>query len=232
MVANGHWSGDFGDSEIALFNGTTGAIVKRAGTGLTTVTAGVFGTTAKPTGTVVGTTDTQTLTNKTLTDPQIAPPVGTTLYRPAGIVYVNSTTIFNVGAASNPIYTYAMPAGMMSRNGDCLKVTTILNTAANGSTKAWSVYLGATQLYASSSGWSSIMFKIEVCIIRTGASAQLVTREHSAGVTGTNGAPVITLPITATEIMANQLNVIINTLGAASNDVAAYMALMEFFPGP
>jgi hypothetical protein len=76
------------------------------------------------------------------------------------------------------------------------------------------------------------MFKIEVCIIRTGASAQLVTREHSAGVTGTNGAPVITLPITATEIMANQLNVIINTLGAASNDVAAYMALMEFFPGP
>lgn len=55
------------DSEIALFNGTTGKSIKRAtGTGIATVSSGVFGTIAQPSGTVVGTTDTQTLQNKTI----------------------------------------------------------------------------------------------------------------------------------------------------------------------
>ncbi len=53
------------DSEITLFSSTTGKLLKRAtGTGIATVTSGVLGTITQPSGTVVGTTDTQTFTNK------------------------------------------------------------------------------------------------------------------------------------------------------------------------
>ena len=53
------------DAEIALFNSTTGKSIKRAtGSGVAVVTSGVLSTVTAPTGTIVGTTDTQTLTNK------------------------------------------------------------------------------------------------------------------------------------------------------------------------
>ncbi len=55
------------DSEIALFSGTTGKTLKRAtGTGISKLAAGVQSTVTAPAGDIVGTTDTQTLTNKSI----------------------------------------------------------------------------------------------------------------------------------------------------------------------
>lgn len=66
------------DGEIVVFSSTTGKLIKRANglSGIAKLTAGVVSVVTAPAGTLVGTSDAQTLTNKSLTSPAISSPSG------------------------------------------------------------------------------------------------------------------------------------------------------------
>jgi hypothetical protein len=55
------------DSQLVIFNGSTGKLIKaHTGTGIAVVSGGVISTVSAPTGSIVGTSDTQTLSGKTI----------------------------------------------------------------------------------------------------------------------------------------------------------------------
>lgn len=97
------------DNEVALFSGTGGKTLKRASTtGIAKLASGVLSTVTAPSGDIVGTTDTQTLSAKTLTDPRINAIKDTNganaLEISATASAVNNLRIVNAAAGSGPYF--------------------------------------------------------------------------------------------------------------------------------
>lgn len=86
------------DSEIALFSGTAGKTIKRAtGSGIASLSSGVLSTVTAPSGTILGTTDSQTVDNKTWGTGNIFSGTSVTPSAPAS----GSTKVYGIGTTPN-----------------------------------------------------------------------------------------------------------------------------------
>jgi hypothetical protein len=62
------------------------------------------------------------------------------------VLNVNTTTVGNVGAGTDDLMTYALPASTMSTNGMTIRVTVAGRTAANANVKTVTFNFGATAI--------------------------------------------------------------------------------------
>jgi len=148
------------DSEVVLFSGTGGKTVKRASaTGLALVTSGVLSTVTAPSGTVVGTTDTQTLSNKTIT-----PRVSTVTDGAGAVINASLGEVFDwslgadrtAGTTTNPVEGQKMVIRALASGG---ARTLTLPTAATGDFRFGSDITALTQIASGKTDYIGCIYR-------------------------------------------------------------------------
>lgn len=180
--------------------------------------------------------------DQTLRNPQVAPEGGgLPLYRPSGVVYANSTSVGNTGTGFTILHQFNVPAGMLSRDGDMLRMSTVLHTATNANLKRWEVTWGAsapTIFNFVNQPWNQLVFYVEVRICRRGASDVLITGQQlnvpMAGGGGSLSQSVIAPAMqSGTDNLATSISFHVSAISpSGSSQVFADSTIVEFLPKP
>lgn len=200
------------DSEVVLYSGTGGKASKRASaTGIAKLTSGVLSAVTAPSGTIVGDSDTQTLTAKTLTTPKI-----TTINDANGNAFiassatssaVDSVTITNA-ATANPATVTIGATGSDSNINLALVAKGTGFVSINGSQMYWvKTSIGEASLTAAATTQNITLFdvpangtvtavRIKESTIFSGGSSTALTVSVGRSGTETEYAPAWSLMTT------------------------------------
>lgn len=127
------------DNEVVVFSGTSGKVGKRTtATGIAYLSSGVIGSITPPAGSLVGTTETQTLTNKRITKR-----TGTTASSATPTINTDNVSIYSITALAVPITSMSTNLSGAPNEGDTL----IIKFKDNGTARtiAWGTSFAAMQ---------------------------------------------------------------------------------------
>lgn len=196
------------------------------------------------TGVVVTRTTIQTLTNKTLTSPAINTPTitgavtgstvaigtgaGTATH--VGVAHVNTTAVGNVGAGTDDLMSYTLPANSLSSGSKGIRVTAWGSTINNANAKALEFVFGGVVTTVTLTVSAAKLWFVEAIILRTGANAQdIAFRATEVAAAAALAAPLVQMVLGNTG-QTDTAAITVKFTGAATgnNDIVQEGMLVEF----
>jgi len=147
-----------------------------------------------------------------------------------GTAHVNTTAVGNVGAGTDDLMSYSLPANSLSSNGKGLRVTCWGTAPVNAALKTLSFLFGGTSIFSGSLDptANAVTWRIDVLIFRTGASTQDINFAvtESSGIFQAQRQACI--QTTAAETDTSAITIKCTALGTSNNDVVQEGMLVEF----
>lgn len=175
--------------------------------------------------TLVGRAVTETLTNKTLTDPSVNAGGGSETLIPEGMINNDSTQADNSGSAETDLIAFSLPASSLSANGKGVRIKVCGTTAANTNTKTIRLYFGSSVIISNdiTTAPSNKAWLFEADVFRDSSTTQ---EFHAKGLVGTVPQTMAMSSLSAT--MSSAITIKVTGQGSASSDITAKFLTVEF----
>lgn len=140
------------------------------------------------------------------------------------ILNINNTQSSNTGTAETVLSTYTLPGGLLTTDGDSLRVSVYLKVA-NSNAKTVIVHFGAAYMYFAITSTSVAGFLIQGIITRTSATTQKLS--------GISVSPdVAWVDSNGAETLANDIVIKTTVESTATGNVTHLYTLIELLPTP
>lgn len=94
---------------------------------------------------------------------------------PSGVISSQINVATTSGTGATDIHSYAVPAGALARNGDCLGLYASGTMTSNSNLKTFTVVFGATSIQLNSNTGVATGYEMYARVLRTGAATQILT---------------------------------------------------------
>jgi len=170
--------------------------------------------------------------DKTTTPSQAIVTGTTTTVNIGGRLSTNVVDVGNVGAGEDDLMTYALPAGILSTDGQVVRVTAWGTMAVNGNTKLVRAYFGATGILLTIAGHapSDARWRAQFEIIRTGAAAQILIGHLVERDVASSSFVFTPAEATPAETLANSITIKMTGEATSNNDIVQKGMIVEVLP--
>lgn len=152
-------------------------------------------------------------------------PNASTTIRPLGRLTAVTTAVGNVGTGEDTLQTYNVPGGVMSTDGDQVRMVAFGTFANNGNAKTLRAkYNGATVATATLPTSVAGSWRVEILVTRTGSATQDINATivyNAASVTETN---------TGSATMSSNAAIRCTGEATSNNDIVSEQMTVDFLP--
>lgn len=145
-----------------------------------------------------------------------------------GTISVNITAVGNVGAGTDDLMTYSLPANSLSANGKGVRITVWGTGANNANGKTLTFLFGSYSRQLPTRASIAMAWRAEFTIIRSAASTQIIS---GVSIDGTANAATIDREIfdaTATETDTSAITIKCTGAATSDNDIVQKGMIVEF----